>query len=306
MAYVLALLNALINNDGKITATLSGIEVKDGPRPRAASEFGADISVLEAINNRTPGEYQTIVRLGTGVAMTLDEDGLKALDWFDREKIEKKFGKIGPSALICPYRDLDAPGAFMVADTASGVPDTTDFMEGCLKEMVEIGLYNKNGYGQYDLITGFDLFEWQGHIKEEQMFEWNRLSPKTEKGDGIIILPSKSPDTCNGQRCILRAEPQNGSLEIVLMVAATFYGDDWKIRDTEHRPGNTNKGESEWVSLDRRFGVICQREGKAPIMFFFKGGIDIFACPIILEGENVTTALSEKSYGVLKHLGWLE
>lgn len=304
MAYVLALLDALINGNGKITAKLYNMEVKDGPRPRAASGFGANVSILEAINARTPGEYRTIVRLGTGVALTLAEDSLNALDWFDREKIEKKFGKIGPEALICPYRDLDAPGAFLVADTASGVPDNTDFMEGCIKEMVEIGLYDRTGYGQYDIHMAFK--PWQHHIIREQHFEWDRLSSETKKGPGILILPTEAPDICDGQHCILRAEPQNGSLEIVLTVSASFAGDGWKIRDTEHRPGNVNKGEPEWVSLDRRFGVICQREGKTPIMFFFKGGIDIFACPIILEGEAITTALSEKSYGVLKHLGWLE
>ncbi len=73
MAYVLAALHALIDGNGKITATLKDMVVKDGPRPRAATDFGADISVLEAINARIPGKYNTIVRLGTGVAMTVSD-----------------------------------------------------------------------------------------------------------------------------------------------------------------------------------------------------------------------------------------
>ena len=304
MAYVLAALHALIDGNGKITATLKDMVVKDGPRPRAATDFGADISVLEAINARIPGKYNTIVRLGTGVAMTVsDVSGLTALDWFDIAKIQKKYGEIGPNALICPYRDLDAPGAFMVADTASGVPDSLDFMEGCIKEMVEIGLFNDAGYGQYRLCS--NLAPWQRHIEREQQFEWSRLNPTMSPGHEVLINPTKAPDVVNDQHCILRAEPANGSLEIILTVSASFDYTGWKIRDTEHRPGNPTKDEPEWIALDRRFGIICQRRDKPPIMFFFKGGVDIFACPIILEGEAISTALSDKSFGVLKHLGWL-
>lgn len=313
MSYVLAHFQGTVYPDGHIEAGLTDARLLDGPRPKSGDEFDADQDALERINARTPGQINSIVRLGVGEVVTLNRESLTSLEWGGEfSKIEERYGRLTAGAIFI-FKDLGAPGgAWWKVDIAAGVLQTSDLVTGALQELVEISPYTNEGWFRYTLeVDG----GYQQVIDDQQGHEWARLK-RTMQGrfpadfqqaGEITVQNLKAPDVLNGRSCLLRAEPKNGTLEFCELKEARLQGSRIMFQDSEHWiPGQIDaEGPSE-VPLDRGFVLVCQREHGAPIMFMFKRGLEMGMFPSILEGENIERLLNEKTTGVLEHLGWIE
>ena len=292
-----------INGKGRVEANYQLLEiVTDLPRPKKAEEIGADIASLTAINTRTPGKYETTVRLGVGTALVL-KNALSSLKWTRTKWMKKlifKYGEFGPDGLLGLFRDLPAPSAWCGMDTCNGVLTSENVLGGALQEVVEVGLFNQSGYVQYSLPA--ELKVHQVLVTEAQEIEWGQLDVQMKPAFQANLNHLSGLDLFNGISCNLSAEPDNGSADIVVLFSIQLPEDNsFLIRDTEHFP--------DGKPVSRRPQVVCPRPGRSPIKFGFgPNGLDLTADVVPLSGEAISLSegvIIEKVFFALKALSWI-
>lgn len=297
-----------VHEDGRIEAYTRDVTCMYSPRPRSVEEImreiGPDDDALRCIANRIPGPFETWVRFGVGVALFV---ATEALQWGKESrvvKVRQKYGTWGELSFVGPYRDADAPQTYLCADSCNGLARMKNLTLACLLEGLEIGFFTRKGWGRFVLPE--ELKQYQSEVDERQADWWGLARPKFGRA---FDLPMKvgeyGRDTLDGQRTSLSAERGSGSAEVVKIARLEApAGLKLQVRDIEHLRGNPDRGEKEWIRIDRNPVIISSREAAGPLMFDFNTG-GLAAKGHVIELHRDSKDVNEKVRSVLDAMGWL-
>lgn len=179
-----------------------------------------------------------------------------------------------------------------------------DLAAEMMGETVELGVYNNMGWVRFLLPEAQQ--EHQAKLDEEQRLWWSVVRPGfPQVYEARLEFLDIGRDELDGRKGII-SPGHVSEFSLVAWAKLNLPGGDWRVLDTESRPGR--EGEAEWVALRRTIvGITTRGEGKAPIAYVFhpNGGVHESALHVILEGENLNRALSHLSLPALSALGWL-
>ncbi len=304
--YVIGRLVADIQ-DGKISGEIKDLVLHEGPRPRTAQEVGADPKQIEQLNTRETGKINTLVRLGVGCALVIEN--INNLSWLSDEKQMNKFkekikiGELQNVALLGSRRDIKAGGTCLCQDICAGVLEEKNIQAGAIRELVEVGLYIDEGWGKYVLGGLYSIY--QSVIDEEQEETWQIARPGSHWRTMLAVEPVEGVayDNINGMDCLISGEPNVGSLEFILVMKTKLELPGWKIMDLETGFSQVN---NKAFLLNRQPLAIFPRPNGLPIQLGFKSdGLDLGYPIILLCYGNVKTNTNQKVQIVLNRLGWI-
>lgn len=221
------------------------------------------------------------------------------------EKLAQKYGPMGELTFLALVRNTGAPTVWNVAEPAGGMAEDYDLPTEQIGETVELGVYKEDGWMRFvleGLTAGFQV-----KLTAEQEFCWQVMNPSlTKKYEAPITFLPYGADSLNGQRGHLVAGPV-GDFQILSIAKLDLPDTGWRLRDLELRPGNVDRGEAEWVALDRKVVGIMPRSGKSPMLYEFakEGGLDHCGLHLALSGEALYYNVSHLTIPTLKMLGWL-
>lgn len=303
--YVLGRLVAEVDDNGAINGELTDLTVYEGRRPVKAEDFGADPEQIALLNSRMPrAKINTLVRPGVGAGITLFSLYTLRLaqeKWMEKFMMNVKFLK--QKAIIGPRRNIRAGGTWLVQDTCAGILEEKDFIAGAIKEMVEIGFYDVDGWLKY--ILPVEYSQYQDMLDQEQKSVWQLFGGpdfKPIKEEMVNIL--KARDSLNGFSVILSGEENSGSAEIALLtsISLPIIEKGWLTTDLE-TGSDDERGE---FLLNRKVLVIVERQMKTPIQIGFGDeGMDLDYPAIAMEGENLLLNTNAKVRSIMAYLGWI-
>ncbi len=312
--WVQNLLKVEVTDDRRIVATTLETFGRHSRRPSSLEEAFAELSsdvaeeqmnLYPLLRDRVPGKYRYYGFMGGAVAMLVESDRLRRLSEPLMAKLADWYG--GPWGDLTYLAEVRTTGANSIrncAEPAGGMAGDFDLAAEMLGESVELGFYSDYGW------VGFVLPEaqaaYQNKLDEEQEHWWNVVMPGLRKNHNAMLeFLDIGSDELDGRRGIV-SPGHVGEFSLVAWAKLHLPGHDWRVLDTESRPGR--EGEPEWVALNRTIvGITTRGKGKAPIAYVMHpdGGVHESALHVILEGENLDRALSHLSLPALRALGWL-
>lgn len=302
--YVIGRLVADIQ-DGKISGEIRDLVLHEGPRPRTAQEVGADPKQIERLNTRETGKINTLVRLGVGCALVIEN--VNNLSWLSDEKqmdkFKEKIGELRNVALLGSRRDIKAGGTWLCQDICAGVLEEKNILAGAIRELVEVGLYTDEGWGKYVLCDPYSIY--QSIIDQEQEKTWQVAHPGSHWHTMLQVEPVEGLlcDNINGTDCFISGEPNVGSLEFILVFKTKLELPGWKIMDLETGFSQVN---NKTFLLNRQPLAIFPRPNGLPIQLgFASDGLDLGYPIILLCYGNVKMNTNQKVQIVLNRLGWI-
>ena len=304
MAYVIGKLEAIIR-DGKISGEIRDLVLHEGSRPKTAQEFGADPEQIEQLNNRKPGEISTLVRLGVGCALVVENT--QNLSWFndDRQmvKVMDKVGELKNVALLGSRRNIMAGGTWLCQDICAGVLEEKNILAGAIPELVEVGLYTDLGWGKYVLTEPYSIY--QSVIDEEQKETWQIANPGSHWHTMLAVTPVEGLkyDNINEINCLIAGEPNGGSLEFILVFKTNLELPGWRIMDLETGFSQVN---NTTFMLNRQPLAIFPHSFCRPIQLGFgPSGLNLDYPIVVLDENNLAINTNEKVQIVMNRLGWI-
>ncbi len=240
--------------------------------------------------------------IGGGAALVI-ENALTALSFPKAslvQKIVEEFGVFGPSALLCPVRDLNAFHPLR-ADVSIEAVQSKDVIAHALQAIATIGFYRKDG-GWARMIVPEEYSEYQGIVDEIQEKSWGIIQPGFScEYEVQLEIPHLFKDMLDKKPCIISAEVSVPSVEFVFLFKVTLEGFEWLIRDLRCVGQNS-------IPLDRMLTAIMPRpNGKQPIALMFgPDGLNIKFPIIPLVEELWDTLLTIKAQSVLLAFDWLK
>ncbi|PIU01937.1 hypothetical protein COT68_00595 [bacterium (Candidatus Torokbacteria) CG09_land_8_20_14_0_10_42_11] len=309
MAYVIGDLEATIQS-GKIISEVRDLVLHEGPRPKTAYEFGGDPEQIGRLNNRMPGKISTLVRLGVGCALVVENT--QNLSWLSDEKqmdkVAEKIGELKNIALLGSRRNIMAGGTWLCQDICAGVLEEEDIVAGALRELVEVGLStDQEGWGKYVLADPYSIY--QNVITKEQEKTWQIMAPASlwPCGASLLVEPVQglTYDNINGMDCLISGESNSGSLEFILVLKTSLppEGGGWEMRDLET---GFNQVNNKWFLLNRQPLAIFPRKVGRPVQLGFgPNGLDLDYPIVVLDHDNLQMNTNQKVQIVMDRLGWL-
>lgn len=315
--YVIGRLVADIQG-GKISGKIEDLVLHEGPRPRTAQEVGADPKQIERLNARETGKINTLVRLGVGCALVVEN--ILNLSWLSDEKqmdkVREKIGELQNFALLGSRRNIMAGGTCLCQDICAGVLEEKNIQAGAIRELVEVGLYDDLGWGKYVLTGPYSIY--QSVIDEEQEETWQIAHPgrmltatpgenwqTAHPGTMLAVTPIEGLryDNINEINCLIAGEPNVGSLEFILVFKTKLELPGWRMMDLET---GFNQADNKTFLLNRQPLAIFPHSFGRPIQLGFgPTGLNLDYPIVVLDEHNLVINTNQKVQIVMNRLEWI-
>ncbi len=289
-----------------ITATADELEILPFPKPNVDQDYGQNPAAIDAIRQRIPAHIETIAHFGGATAVLVPAQSVALLSEGEMRNWSTKFGGFGPEWMAVLARNAKPRVWTSALSLAGGMFESPSFLWELLEEMLELGIFNDEGWLRYllpDLIK-----ELQAKFDEAQDFWWNVVWPEFPcVGTAQIEPTGLGRDSLNGIKGVFTIGDGLGDAAITQIVFVNLPGTGWRFLDTECTLGKVGDNQHVWIPMSRRPWLIAPRDGRAPVALPLDsdGNLDGLGVPFVIDGENVTTVITDVTRGALEALKWL-
>jgi len=295
---------AIVADDRSITATADDLEILPFPKPNMDEDYGQSWNAIAAIRQRIPGRMGTMAHFGGATAVLVPSRSVARLSEGEMQNWSHKFGGFGNEWMAVLARNAKPRVWTSALSLAGGMFESPDFLWELLEEMLELGIFNDEGWLRY--ILPEPIKHLQARFDDAQDFWWNVVRPGFPCiGTVQIESTGIGKDSLNGIQGIFTIGENLGDAAITQVVRVNLsLGTGWRFLDTESVLGTNVQA---WFPMRRRPWLIAPRDGRAPVALPLDadGRLDGLGVPFVIDGENITTVITDVTRGALEGLGWL-